>query len=256
MDPESHFLKLPNERKSIGKYNHLRIYKNIQKHLHRFDKLNAFLGNIFPVSFKQFRRYVFYEVRLGPRIPDCVFLFTDKDRIQVHCYLVELKTTFSRTTFNTVSLNKTQNAQYLQGLKQLHESIVYLDKFQGSSDKSVFIYPHILFYRQKNLSLDLAKGFRSVSKKLSFAFLYDLLKKNQDERLQTFLSLPGNANIRESRKERADMSSEGCISTKRARYKQDKGETKRRKTGKVVKAPVAARDKAPKRKVRRKVRGN
>ena len=190
---------LPPVRRRIGQYNHLRIYKKILLLKSNFEKLNFFLGNLFPEELHDSKIHVYFEVRLGCRIPDCIIVFRhfgEKLLKTFHCYFFEFKTTFAKSNLFSIQKNRTQKIQYLQGLRQLRQATDYLQQFVIKNESLCKVNPVICFFRQHGLKLDFVKTFIAKELQLSSTFLCNLFTKYQNDTVKSILSISNPTNFR------------------------------------------------------------
>nr|ARM64488.1 U49 [Human betaherpesvirus 6] len=238
---------LPDIRKKIGQFHHLRIYKQILSLQGNFARLNYFLGDVFPANLRSASVSVFFEVRLGSRIPDCIVLLKSvdaKDEFAFHCYFFEFKTTLGKSTMQSVHHNCIHQAQYLQGLRQLHQSISFLDQYLIADEVLWNVVPVICFFRQWGLKLDFFKKFSGKTKRLSFSFICDLFARSQDGAVQSLLSIPNYTNFRRACQKHTDLYRRRYQKASKSVLTKTSGENRSRASRQVAKN-------APKNRIRR-----
>ncbi|APZ76278.1 nuclear protein [Murid herpesvirus 3] len=196
--------QLPIYRKYVGKCKHLKLYKNLIKYKDDFRQLNKFCGNILPEFLSQYEINIYFEVRLGHRIPDIILVFS-KEGMDTYCYITEIKTTFSKVNKQTVKTNRVQNIQYLQGLKQLQQSAYYLKQFNIANGERWLVFPVILFFKQDNLKLNFYKCFQEKIYTVSTEFIKQLFKNNQDAKVCALFSKRNRTHIRKSQKKHVSV---------------------------------------------------
>ncbi|QQL10945.1 Rh105 [macacine betaherpesvirus 3] len=180
---------LPNFRKRNGQKKHLDIYRRIVRAFPSFVAFNRLLGGLFPTYCKNYRRWLFFEVRLTQRIPDCVVLFVSLEAPRrVLCYVIEFKTTCSDADGQSVRQHVTHNLQYVQGLKQLKGALTDFEALKVPRGDSWSVIPTIIFFQQQATQPSLARAFRSAPFTLRTDSVIDYLKRRQDESVATLLS--------------------------------------------------------------------
>nr|CDI95412.1 GP76 [Caviid herpesvirus 2 str. CIDMTR] len=202
---------LPPSRKRIGNYYHRRIYRVMQNTFHDYAAFNAFVGNVLPASWAGKNRRLYFEVNLGCRIPDAIVTLetstseASSSAVHVRCYIFEFKTTcaWSSRPREAVLSNKVHRSQYVQGLKQLVDSVTLFRDLSTGVGRVWEIVPVIVFFRQRPLAAVARRVFRGRRYVLSDAAVADYLASHQDESTQAFLSKSG---LRTARPKHAAMS--------------------------------------------------
>ncbi|AKI29770.1 nuclear protein UL24 [Mandrillus leucophaeus cytomegalovirus] len=198
---------LPSFCKRNGQRKHLDIYRRMLRAFPSFVAFNRLLGGLFPAYCQNYRRWLFFEVRLTQRIPDCVLVFVSPDAPRrALCYVIEFKTTCSDADGQSVREHATHNLQYVQGLKQLKGALTDFDALKVPRGDSWAIIPTIIFFQQQATRPSLARAFRSAPFTLRTDSVIDYLKRRQDESVTTLLSAT-HRRLRTSRRQHPPMSS-------------------------------------------------
>lgn len=231
------FSNLPEKRKSIGKYNHLQIYKNLNIYKNNLHKLNSFLGNVFPSNIEQYKIKIYFEVKLGHRIPDCIIILISHNASL--CYFLEFKTTYVESNTKTLCENKIHQAQYLQGLKQLNESISFLSQFQNFQGTKFLVYPAIYFFKQNSLNLNFFKCFKNKIMFFDTSFILQFLRNHQDAEVQTILSISNFSDFRRTCAKYSHLHKRRCSKITGSGHNKFKTKKKPNRTRKTNVHPIA-----------------
>nr|WEG68798.1 nuclear protein UL24 [Mastomys natalensis cytomegalovirus 1]WEG68934.1 nuclear protein UL24 [Mastomys natalensis cytomegalovirus 1]WEG71162.1 nuclear protein UL24 [Mastomys natalensis cytomegalovirus 1] len=205
---------LPDVRKRIGKREHVRIYKKITSVFDDVRSVNSILGGIFPNDAGTKARHVFYEVNLGRRIPDCVFVFVERDG-SATCYVVEFKTTMRSANDGSIRTNRTHRLQYLQGLKQLRDSLNEFSQFSAANGIPWKIYPVIAFFKQRASGISFVKLFKPKAYRISEHVILKFLESRQHESVKNLSRVAVRPRIRGSSGKRSSVSSRRASQTAR-----------------------------------------
>ncbi|AEV80613.1 nuclear protein UL24 [Cercopithecine betaherpesvirus 5] len=204
---------LPSFRKRNGQKKHLDIYRRILRAFPSFLAFNRLLGGLFPSYCQGYRRWIFFEVRLTQRIPDCVVLFVSKGTPRrAVCYIIEFKTTCSDADGQSVREHAVHNLQYVQGLKQLKGALTDFEALKVPRGDSWSVIPTIIFFQQQATQPSLARAFRSAPFTLCTDSVIDYLKLRQDESIATLLSAT-HRRFRASRRKHPQVSSSRAAET-------------------------------------------
>ncbi|AEV80927.1 nuclear protein UL24 [Saimiriine betaherpesvirus 4] len=183
---------LPKYRAVVGKRKHFLLYRQIVRSLKSFQRFNCTLGGVFPPELATCRRSVFFEVTLLRRIPDCIVLFNigKLDR-KIVCYVFEFKTTQSSADAVSVRKHCTHYLQYVQGLRQLKDTVEDLKEFAiGGVEGDIWeVIPVIAFYQQNEMSPSFCRTFRVTTLRFRSESVVRALCRGQDESLRNVLSL-------------------------------------------------------------------
>ncbi|QQL09882.1 Ba105 [Baboon cytomegalovirus] len=199
---------LPSFCKRNGRKKHLDIYRRMLRAFPSFTAFNRLLGGLFPAYCQNYRRWLFFEVRLTQRIPDCVLLFVSPDTPRrALCYVIEFKTTCSDATGQSVREHATHNLQYVQGLKQLKGALTDFDALKVPRGDSWAIIPTIIFFQQQAAQPSFARAFRSAPFTLRTDSVIDYLRRRQDESVAALLSAAYRRGLRASRRQHSKVSS-------------------------------------------------
>ncbi|ARW78083.1 nuclear protein UL24 [Common bottlenose dolphin gammaherpesvirus 1 strain Sarasota] len=147
---------LPARCKAAGKKAHLKVYRKLLG-FKTLRGLSLFLDLGQPVESSAKHR-IFFEVRLGRRIADCVLIVKTEDRGV--CYIIELKTCMTQ---NVNIFSPIRQAQRLQGLAQLSDSVKFLRDALPSGPESWFIIPVLLFKSQGSFKTLHSETYQSSS---------------------------------------------------------------------------------------------
>nr|WEG69762.1 nuclear protein UL24 [Mastomys natalensis cytomegalovirus 3]WEG69902.1 nuclear protein UL24 [Mastomys natalensis cytomegalovirus 3]WEG70042.1 nuclear protein UL24 [Mastomys natalensis cytomegalovirus 3]WEG70182.1 nuclear protein UL24 [Mastomys natalensis cytomegalovirus 3]WEG70322.1 nuclear protein UL24 [Mastomys natalensis cytomegalovirus 3] len=191
---------LPDVRKRIGRREHMRIYRKISTVFDDFLALNSVFRDVFSADIGQRGRYVFYEVNLGKRIPDCIIIFLNQDGSN-NCYVIEFKTTMRCADGETLYSNKTHRLQYLQGLKQLRDSVHIFSQFSVSNGSVWTIYPVIAFFKQKEITAALIKVFKPRRCIVCTDLVIDYIRIRQDESVKNLSRFAVYRSVRSTSRE-------------------------------------------------------
>nr|WEG69073.1 nuclear protein UL24 [Mastomys natalensis cytomegalovirus 2]WEG69211.1 nuclear protein UL24 [Mastomys natalensis cytomegalovirus 2]WEG69350.1 nuclear protein UL24 [Mastomys natalensis cytomegalovirus 2]WEG69488.1 nuclear protein UL24 [Mastomys natalensis cytomegalovirus 2]WEG69626.1 nuclear protein UL24 [Mastomys natalensis cytomegalovirus 2] len=211
---------LPDIRKRIGKREHVRIYKKITSVFNDARAVNGILGGVFPRDAGTKARYVFYEVNLGRRIPDCIFVFVERDG-SAACYVVEFKTTMRNADDGSIRTNRTHRLQYLQGLKQLRDSLNEFSQFNVPNGTSWKIYPVIAFFKQRGSGISFVKIFSPKSFGISNHVILKFLESRQHESVKTLSRIAVRSRVRGASGKRSSVSSGRAPQTARRKRSAD-----------------------------------
>ncbi|AEV80772.1 nuclear protein UL24 [Aotine betaherpesvirus 1] len=182
---------LPRYRAIAGKRKHFAVYRQIVKTLNNFQRFNLALGGVFPPGLAQCRRSVFFEVTVGRRIPDCLVLFSSEGLVRkIVCYVFELKTTQSSADADSVRKHSsTHYLQYVQGLRQLKDTVDDLRGFSSGAEGDVWdLIPVIVFYPQNEARPSFCRAFRVTTLRFRTESLVRVLCRGQDESVRNILS--------------------------------------------------------------------
>ncbi|AFX83391.1 B76 [Murid betaherpesvirus 8] len=207
--PESQLLSyLPECRKRVGHREHKRIYRKISSVFSDRRELNRVLGGVLPDNVGLGEGYVFYEVNLRKRIPDCVLVFVEDDGT-VNCYVVEFKTTMRSADSESIHANKTHRFQYLQGLRQLRDSLQIFCQFSSVSGTDWNIYPVIAFFKQRGSTVSFSRTFRPKVCKVCTPVVLDYVRSQQDESVKNLSRFAVYRGVRSPPRKRSRVPSRG-----------------------------------------------
>ncbi|AFK83914.1 B76 [miniopterid betaherpesvirus 1] len=213
---------LPECRKRIGKDHHMKIYRCIRNRVDDFDSLNDFLHGIFPEKLRYRKRRIFFEIDFGCRVPDCIVCFTGpetrSDSVQsTVCYVLEFKTTLYPASWKSVSENNTHHLQYVQGLKQLRDSVRVFGRFAVPEGEFWEVIPTIVFFRQRRIiRASISRVFKGTEHRLCGYSVLNFLLGQQDVSVKNVLSITGGR-VRTARRKRAAVPDGDALSHKRRR---------------------------------------
>ncbi|AAF99166.1 pR76 [rat cytomegalovirus strain Maastricht] len=202
---------LPEFRKRIGRREHLRIYRKIAGVFDDPLALNRLVGGIFPAGIGRAGRHLFYEVDLCRRVPDCVVVFRERDG-SAACYVLEFKTTMGVADGESLRANRTHRLQYLQGLRQLRDSLVVFSQFSvGGHGPSWRVYPVIVFYKQRGVAPTVVRVFRPREYRVAGDAVVDFLRGRQHPSVKALSRFSLCLGVRGARQKRAALLFEGDL---------------------------------------------
>ncbi|QDQ69228.1 nuclear UL24 [Colobine gammaherpesvirus 1] len=182
-EAKKHLKRLPAARKYAGVRAHLKTYRQIVTYS-TLSEILSFLC-IRPESPSIGTHKLFFEVRLGLRIADCII--TIQGGACPLCYIIELKTCLG----NSIPLTDTvRKSQRVEGLSQLTDSVRYLTQAVPPGREVWAVVPVLIFKNQKTLkTVHCETPLRSPATiQTTTARLDTFLARRQDERVREMLS--------------------------------------------------------------------
>ncbi|AAC95544.1 fusion protein [Ateline gammaherpesvirus 3] len=136
--------QLPKTRKIAGNKAHIATYQKLIKYSAP-TPLFKFLGISHPCAV-QTKNQLFFEVRLGNRIADCIMLTScGETRI---CYVIELKTCMTSSLDLSSDIRQTQRSQ---GLCQLADTVSFIQNYAPPGRQAWTVLPILIFKSQATL---------------------------------------------------------------------------------------------------------